>query len=284
MALSHEYTGKYTSANHEAAIQSGRLTAGEAAKIISKQIGKKVLAKQVLASYRALNGFDPEWHHSGFYSNGSRKKVMGRTWFLEDAEVSELAAKWVELQEKIIEDDFRQAQEEKKALETDIQGFYYVWDYDYGGYHGKKRNYKVLKAYEGNELEAPKKNFTPCDLAEFEAVKLFEGRAYYGWDEPSHADFTREKVDEHFAELQRQERVKRQQEEAAIAVAAQEKANEEKACQILDGMVPQFIAAGVNFQDRACAWYIYSRFFEGIPQRADMSKRYIKVWLQNKNS
>lgn len=73
--LSFRKTGKYTSQRHETAKQEGKITAGKAAKIISKSVGEKVLAKDI-------KKFSTEWHHSGFFKNG-----MGKTWFFSPKEI-----------------------------------------------------------------------------------------------------------------------------------------------------------------------------------------------------
>lgn len=82
MALSTAYTGKYTSERHESAKQSGKLTAGEVAKLINKRFKPE---PKVTAS--ELRPFATEWHHSGFYKSHCRS-TMGKTWFF-DAEIFE---------------------------------------------------------------------------------------------------------------------------------------------------------------------------------------------------
>lgn len=86
MALANQLglSSKCVSERHYAASQV-KMTAGEAAKYITKRVGRKVLAKDVKAPYLAHYGREPEWHHSGFYQGGSGK-TMGRTFFLSDEE------------------------------------------------------------------------------------------------------------------------------------------------------------------------------------------------------
>ena len=69
-------TSKVVSERHYIASQT-KLTAGEASKILSKALGIKVGAKELVESFKLIYNKEPEWHHSGFY-----KSTMGRTFFL----------------------------------------------------------------------------------------------------------------------------------------------------------------------------------------------------------
>jgi hypothetical protein len=95
--LSVSVSGKYTSVRHELARESGKLTAGESAKKISKELKIKVSAKEVVAAYETIHGCEPEWHHAGFYRNNRGRSTMGRTFFFSQEEVEELTARWNEL-------------------------------------------------------------------------------------------------------------------------------------------------------------------------------------------
>lgn len=79
------FSGKFVSENHYKAKQEGKLTAGEAAKIISKRTGKKYLAKDIIP-------LCTEWHHSGLYKK-EKKFVMGKTWFITKEHVEEIIRK-----------------------------------------------------------------------------------------------------------------------------------------------------------------------------------------------
>jgi hypothetical protein len=180
--LSVAVTGKYTSVRHERAKISGKLTAGEAAKELRSR-GIKVSAKELVEVFRLLNGYDPEWHHAGFYKV-DKKSTMGRTFFFTSEQIDEIEERFPEVEGiKVKEEAERKAKEENK-----IKGFYYSWDYDYNGRNGKKRNYKVLGIYEGSELNAPR-NFCSLEDAAFERARTQEGKKYFGWDEPNWRDF-----------------------------------------------------------------------------------------------
>lgn len=155
-------------------------TAGEASKILKKQ-GIQLKAKELVEAYKLLNGQEPEWHHAGFYKNNGRS-TMGRTFFFSDEEVNEMIERWSEIENLMLQ----KAEKEKEMAETTVYGFYYKWNHDYSGKYGKKRNYKVLKWYEGNELDIPR-NFTECDQNFYEAYKHISA-SYYGWDEPTISD------------------------------------------------------------------------------------------------
>lgn len=186
MGLSIEQTGLYTSERHEQARRDGKLTAGQAAAIIRARLGSKVSAKETVSAFGILFGCEPEWHHSGFYRpQGGRRKTMGRTFFFSIDQIEELISRWPEVAQRREE----AATIEAKKATTMVKGFYYKWRQDYGGYRGKKRNYKVLQSYEGIEADAPR-NFQVCSDEQHEAVKAAVGRAYYGWDEPTLSEFT----------------------------------------------------------------------------------------------
>lgn len=182
--LSVAVTGKYTSVRHERAKIDGKLTAGEAAKFISKELKQKISAKELVAAYKLLNGCEPEWHHAGFYKLPGKKSTMGRTFFFNDDNIQDMIDRWSEL-------DFKTAAikaEEKLKSEIMIWGFYYNWDYDYSGAYGKKRNHKVLHTFFGSELNKPK-NFVALSEEQFNVAVSKEGKKYYGWDEPTIFEF-----------------------------------------------------------------------------------------------
>lgn len=180
LANQNGLSGKYVSERHHFASQV-KLTAGEAAKFLSKELRTKISAKNLVAGYKTLKGQEPEWHHSGFYkSQSGSKKTMGRTFFFSDPEIEELKNRWKE----IVLAQIIKAGENEIKEKTIITGFFYYWDFDYSGKNGRKTNHKVLGTFHGLECNAPK-NFTPCSAEEFECAKLFEGRKYYGWEEPS---------------------------------------------------------------------------------------------------
>lgn len=185
--LATSISGKCVSLRHHYASQE-KLTAGDAAKYISKSVGTKVLAKEVKSLYITYYGHEPEWHHSGFYY-GNRGKQMGRTFFLSEEEAQTLAVNFRSILQERAKETARKEVEEARKRETMVTGFYWTWDYDYSGRYGKRQNFKVLHTYEGNELNAPARNFTRCDADTFSKVKNFEGKRYYGWDEPSIEDF-----------------------------------------------------------------------------------------------
>lgn len=174
-------SNSYVSERHYYASQE-KFTAGEAAKEL-KKLKIKATAKEVVEAFKLIEGREPEWHHSGFYKKAG-KSTMGRTFFFDEDRVKNLAENW----EKVAEKKAEIEAEEKRKSETKVQGIYFVWDHDYSGYNRKKRNFKVLKTYEGSELNAPN-NFTELTVGQFLSAKLIEGKGYFGWDEPSRSEF-----------------------------------------------------------------------------------------------
>lgn len=164
-----------------------KMTAGEAAKRMTKALGTKVLAKDVKELYQTNYGREAEWHHSGFY-NGGGGKAMGRTFFLSEEEVRALIGNYATLVQKRADNIMCQEAEDKRQRETLVTGFYWTWDYDYKGNYGRKRTFKVLHAYEGSEIGKPK-NFTACNASLLPAIKAAEGKQYFGWDEPKAEEF-----------------------------------------------------------------------------------------------
>lgn len=204
---------------------SCKLTAGSAAKKLTKLVGCKVLAADIKEFYQMHFHREAEWHHSGFY-HGDSGKTMGRTFFISDEEVQELAEHYAELAQQRAEAIACKESEKKRQRETKLMGFYWTWDYDYSGNHGKKRNHKVLHAYEGDELNQPD-HFTPCNAATLKRVKTVVGRKYYGWDEPKLEEFSKKAFDEEARrkteQLARMEAMRKQaEEERARREAAQE--------------------------------------------------------------
>lgn len=180
MALST--SGKKVSERHDIAKSSGKLTAGEAVKLF-KKAKITVKAKDLVSIFRAVKGRDPEWHHSGFYK-ASGKSTMGKTYFFTSEQIEEMILKWADYQ-KIIDSKSKDAE---KQMNTEIYGFYYYWDFNYGGKYGKKQNFKVLGFYNGNEKAKPS-NFTSLTKSEYEKHKNLAGKKYYGWDEPKKSEF-----------------------------------------------------------------------------------------------
>lgn len=192
MALANNMglSAKCVSERHYYASQE-KMTAGEAAKYITKRVGTKVLAKDVKCLYLTHYGREPEWHHSGFYRGGNGK-TMGRTFFLSEEEAQTIADNYQAIVQKYADEQMRRDQEEQRKRENRVCGFYWTWDYDYKGNYGKKRTFKVLHVYEGNELDAPSRNFTTCTPEQLKAVRPHVGKQYFGWDEPSITEFCKE--------------------------------------------------------------------------------------------
>ena len=182
--LSVSVSGKYTSVRHELAKVDGKLTAGEAAKKVSKALKIKVSAKELKEAFTLIFARQPEWHHSGFYKAAGRKSTMGRTFFFTEEQCDKLVESWATVAVKKAE---KEAQIQVKR-ETVVFGFYYQWQSDYGGNYGKKRNFKVLFAYKGSALSIPS-NFTSCSEESYMKAKELEGKKYFGWDEPKISEF-----------------------------------------------------------------------------------------------
>lgn len=162
--LAVEITGKYESnRNAIARNDEEKRTAGQVAQSLRKK-GIQLYAKDIKPLLT-------EWHHAGFIHK-SAGGGMARTFYTKKSD-EEVLKEYEELQTKI-----------KIKQETKVTGFYYVWQSDYSGSYGKKRNFKVCKFFKGSELNRPKYNFIKCTEKEFENSDLYDGQKFYGWDEP----------------------------------------------------------------------------------------------------
>lgn len=110
-------SGKKASNRHEDALNDdGKLTFGKAAAMFKKATGCEVAFINEIFHYAVPNA---EWHHAGFlpksYGGGMKK-----TYFLNSAEIVEIATNWQNLVEKleISKTEKRNAAEEKKNLEV----------------------------------------------------------------------------------------------------------------------------------------------------------------------
>jgi hypothetical protein len=182
---------KVVSERHFIASQT-KYTAGEVAKLISKTLklkgNLKASAKEVISAFKLLRGREPEWHHSGFYK-GKSGSIMGRTFFFCQDDVDYLTKEWMDIMfvnECATTEQIQTELAVKK--ETIVKGFYYEWDHDYSGNYGRKVNFKVLRVYEGCELNTPR-NFTRLEDHQYFKATTMAGKKYYGWDEPKTSDF-----------------------------------------------------------------------------------------------
>lgn len=87
-----------------------------------------------------------------------------------------------------------------------VAGFYWTWDHDHNGRYGKRVNFTRLCIYHGSELNAPK-GFVECDNDEFACAEMFQGAKYYGFDEPSKSEFTKERYENELKRKIKQKKV-----------------------------------------------------------------------------
>lgn len=183
MALANQLglTNKVVSERHYFASQTN-LTAGHAAKLITKAVKKKISAKDVKQLYMIYFHNDMEWHHSGFYK-GATGKTMGRTYFISLDETQDIIDNFDTL--------YPVLEEQKKSAEEDVCAFYWTWENQ--GSSRRPRWCKALKTYEGKRACLPK-NSTVCERNVYEVAKKAEGRIYTGWSEPNISEFNNESV------------------------------------------------------------------------------------------
>lgn len=168
-------SGKFESNRHFAAKRDpGKLTVGQ----FVQKVKRLTKLDTDLINYLIYSNFNLEWHHAGKlpkrYGGGMKK-----TYFINSDQIIDFCNNIDEYLKKREEKNI----EIEQKKNTIIYGYYWVWDYDYGGRYGKKRWFKVLKFYSGSELDKPK-NFSPLSKERYDQLKEKEGEEYYGYDEP----------------------------------------------------------------------------------------------------
>ena len=178
MALANDLglTHKVVSERHFLASQT-ELTAGEAAKLITKAVGIKVLAKDLKILYELQFKDEMEWHHSGFFS-GTSKRTMGRTYFISPKDTQVIIDNFSTL--------YPSLKDSKAKADENVYAFY--WEWFNCGSKRRQRWSKRLSVYTGKRTNLPK-NSTECDIYVYQAAKMAEGRIYSGWDEPTISEF-----------------------------------------------------------------------------------------------
>ena len=178
MALANQLglTDKVVSEHHYIASLTN-LSAGQAAKYISKAVKKNISAKDVRLLYEIYFECDMEWHHSGFYK-GTTGKTMGRTYFISPDETQDIIDNFDTL--------YPVLEEQKKSTEEKVFAFFWTWKNQ--GSKRRPRWCKVLKTYEGKRSSLPK-NSTVCERKVYDMAKKAEGRVYTGWNEPTISEF-----------------------------------------------------------------------------------------------
>lgn len=113
--LAVNVTGRFESNRKALAdLDGSKRTAGETAKWLKKHLGiKKLYAKEVVKGYKLLKGFEPEWHHAGFYRGGNGRKTMGRTFYFNDDDLAFLLENWEQIEVK------NKEKEEKEKAEAE---------------------------------------------------------------------------------------------------------------------------------------------------------------------
>lgn len=124
--------GKVVSERHAEAKDSGMLTAGQIAKLITKKFGEKIKAAE-------LRFYADEWHHSGFYK-GNNGSTMGRTYFFKPP--SEEHLQW--LFDEVMRDRKEIAELE---AEQDVERYFFETGFEkrYDGPRGRKRWQPIAK-------------------------------------------------------------------------------------------------------------------------------------------
>lgn len=105
-----EYVAQGKSNNYIAAQEEGRLTAGQAAKLLTKRLGRKITARQI-------EPLATEFHHAGRFDNRKAKRVF----FFSPEEVDAITLADIE------------------CASAPVWGWTLGFRVEYTGRHGKKR-------------------------------------------------------------------------------------------------------------------------------------------------
>jgi len=152
------------------------MTAGEAVKEARKR-GIKCTVKELVSAYREIEGCDPEW------------RILCRLFFFTKDEFERLIELLPTLDKIRGEKEMRETIERNRLMNTPVMGFCWFWENDDNGLYGRKRTFKVLAPYKGNEYCKPA-NFTSCNEEQYQKVEDAAGKKYFGKNVPTLIEFT----------------------------------------------------------------------------------------------
>ena len=155
-----------------------KITAGNAAQLMSNKTKVKIYAKDIIALYDIYYKSHMKWDYCGFFRH-KYGSVMDRTYFITQEELGELIENFASIYPRL--QTYKQSEEEM------IFPFYWIWDTD----SHRTAKIKVLKVYEGSRTNLPSKS-TECDKYVFKVASKYEGRIYWGREEPKISDFIEE--------------------------------------------------------------------------------------------
>jgi hypothetical protein len=164
-----DYFSQGVSNSHIYAKECGKITAGEAAKILSKKFAIKILAKDI-------KPLSTEWHHSGAFK-GNNGTLAGKTYFFTKEQVDSITL------EKINQVN-NQLISEKQALLINVQGWYIDFKKVSINRYGKLGWKPFLGIYEGEKGKAPK-SFVALTDEQMEIARLQKGRQLEPYEKPT---------------------------------------------------------------------------------------------------
>ena len=164
-----QYFDQGKSNSHILAQNQGKLTAGAAAKILTKKFGIKISAKD-------LKPLSTEWHHAGHFK-GFNGGQAGKTYFFTQDQVNQITPETIENSRKLLAD--------KLVMESqDVKGWFVKFDRVRINSYGKLGYKPFLGIYEGPKGKAPK-SFIALSEEQFIIAKSQEGRAMEAYETPT---------------------------------------------------------------------------------------------------
>jgi len=156
-----EYSAQGKSNNFIAAQAAGRMTAGQAAKLLSKRFGRKVLAKEI-------EPLATEFHHAGRFGAHKAKRIF----FFSQEELDRLTVTQVE------------------CASSAVRGWVLGFRKDYGGRNGKKRFVPIVA--EVGLFPADKVHRLGDKFHKLTEAEAVEAKAAVGKTLPAYSDDWRE--------------------------------------------------------------------------------------------
>ncbi len=154
-----------------------KLTAGQAASIISRIKKVKLYEKDIVRLYSIQFNHPMEWHPSRFLKSRYGCDIMERTYFINQNDLTELVDNFDSIYLQLL--TYKQSEEET------VFAFYWVH------LNNQEGAGKILKVYKGSGSDLPPKS-TVCDKYVYKVALKHEGKTYWNGEEPRLSDFADE--------------------------------------------------------------------------------------------
>ena len=155
------YLRQGKSNNYLIAEDNGKLKAGEAAKILSKKFGTKILAKEIEC-------FSSEYHHAGVFRGFNGQLTGKKVKFFRPEQLENITL-------DVILRNRQFTAVKKEEGQQLIKGWFVTFEQVKINHYGKLAYKPFVALYTGTKEKQPK-NFTPLSDEQFEDAKNYEGK------------------------------------------------------------------------------------------------------------